>query len=40
MKSKPPAPTSGSRLRAQNSRIFDSSAAIRRGVKTRDNKLR
>ena len=36
MKSKPPAPTSGSRLRAQNARTFGSSSAIRRGVNTRD----
>ena len=36
MKSKPPVPTSGSRLRAQNSRIFGSSSAIFCGRKTRD----
>ena len=39
-KSKPPAPTSGSRLRAQNSRIFGSSASIFFGVNTRDSRLR
>ncbi len=36
MKSKPPEPTSGSRLRAQNARTFGSSSAMRRGVKMRD----
>ena len=34
--SKPPEPTSGSRQRTQNSRTWSSSAAIRRGVNTRD----
>ena len=36
MKSNPPVPTRGSRLRAQNSRTLGSMAAILRGVKTRD----
>ena len=40
MKSKPPEPTSGSRLWAQNSRIFGSSSATRRGVKARDRRRR
>ena len=40
MKSKPPEPTSGSRLRAQNSRTLGSMAAILRGVKTRDRRPR
>ena len=40
MKSKPPAPTSGSRLRAQNSRTFGSMAVILRGVNTRDRRPR
>ncbi len=40
MKSKPPEPTSGSRLRAQNSRILGSSALTRRGVNTRDSRPR
>ena len=40
MKSKPPLPTSGSRLRAQNSRTFGSMAFILRGVNTRDSRLR
>ena len=40
MKSNPPVPTSGSRLRAQNSRIFGSIAAIFRGVNTRDSRPR
>jgi hypothetical protein len=40
MKSKPPAPTSGSRVSAQNARTFDSMAAIFLGVKTRDNRPR
>ena len=40
MKSKPPAPTRGSRLRAQNSRTLGSMAAILRGVKTRDSRPR
>ena len=35
MKSNPPLPTRGSRLRAQNSRTFGSIAPILRGVKTR-----
>ena len=39
-KSNPPVPTSGSRLRAQNSRIWGSMAATRRGVKTRESRLR
>ena len=39
-KSNRPAPTSGSRLRAQNSRIFGSSAATFLGVNTRDSRLR
>ena len=40
MKSNPPASTSGSRLRAQNSRTFGSSAATLRGVNTRDSNPR
>ena len=36
MKSKPPAPTSGSRLAAQNARTLGSISAIRRGVNTRE----
>ena len=40
MKSKPPLPTSGSRLRAQNSRTLGSMAAILRGVNTRDSRPR
>ena len=40
MKSKWPAPTSGSRLWAQNSRIFGSSAFIFFGVNTRDSRPR
>ena len=40
MKSKPPLPTSGSRLRAQNSRTLGSIAAILRGVNTRDSRPR
>ena len=40
MKSNPPAPTSGSRLRAQNSRTFGSIALIFRGVKTRESRPR
>ena len=36
MMSKPLEPTSGSRQRAQKSRTWSSSAAMRRGVKTRD----
>ena len=40
MKSKPPEPTFGSRLRAQNSRTWGSMAAIRRGVNTRDSSAR
>ena len=40
MKSKPPLPTSGSRLRAQNSRTWPSRASIFLGVKTRDITLR
>ena len=39
MKSKPPLPTSGSRVRAQNSRILGSRAFILRGVNTRDSRL-
>ena len=39
-KSNPPAPTSGSRLRAQNSRTLGSSCFIRRGVKARPSRLR
>ena len=40
MKSNPPAPTSGSRLRAQNSRTLGSRAFIFRGVKTRESRPR
>ena len=40
MKSKPPVPTSGSRLRAQNARTLSSSAFIRLGVNTRDSRPR
>ncbi len=40
MKSNPPDPTSGSRLRAQNSRILGSMAFILRGVNTRDTRPR
>ena len=40
MKSNPPAPTRGSRERTQNSRIFGSSSATRRGEKTRDSSRR
>ncbi len=40
MKSKRPAPTRGSRLCAQNSRIFGSSAFIFFGVNTRDSRPR
>ena len=40
MKSKWSVPTSGSRLSAQNSRIFGSSSATRRGVKARDKRRR
>ena len=40
MKSNPPAPTSGSRQRAQNSRTFGSMAFILRGVNTRDSSPR
>ena len=40
MKSKRPAPTRGSRLRAQNSRTLGSSALMLRGVKTRDSRRR
>jgi hypothetical protein len=40
MKSKPPAPTSGSRLRAQNSRTFGSIIFIFRGVNTLDSRPR
>ncbi len=40
MKSKPPEPTRGSRVVAQNSRIFGSMAAIRRGVNTRERRPR
>ena len=36
MMSKPSEPTSGSRQRTQKSRTWSSSAAMRRGVKTRD----
>ncbi len=40
MKSKPPAPTSGSSVRAQNSRTFGSIAFIFFGVNTRDSRPR
>ncbi len=40
MKSISSAPTSGSSARAQNSRICGSNDAIRRGVNTRDSRLR
>ena len=40
MKSNPPEPTSGSRLRAQNSRTLGSMAFIFRGVKTRESRPR
>ena len=40
MKSKPPAPTSGSRLRTQNARICGSSSLTRLGENTRDSSLR
>ena len=40
MKSKPPAPTSGSRTCAQNSRTCGSSASIFFGVNTRDSRPR
>ena len=40
MKSKPPVPTSGSRLRAQNSRTFGSMAFIFFGVNTRESRPR
>ena len=40
MKSNSSAPTSGSRLRAQNSRICGSSAATRLGENTRDSRRR
>ena len=40
MRSNSSRPTRGSRLRAQNSRIFGSSAATRRGVNTRESRLR
>ena len=40
MKSKRPVPTSGSRLRAQNSRTLGSISWMRRGVKTRLRRLR
>ncbi len=40
MRSKPPEPTSGSRLRAQNSRILPSSSFTRRAVKARDSRRR
>ena len=40
MRSNSFSPTSGSRLRAQNSRIFGSSAETRRGVNTRESRLR
>ena len=40
MKSNPPLPTSGSRLRAQNSRTWPSRASIFLGVNTRDITLR
>ena len=39
-KSKPPAPTSGSRAWAQNSRTFGSRASIFLGVKTRESRPR
>ena len=40
MKSNPPVPTSGSRLRAQNSRTLGSMAFILRGVNTRESRPR
>ena len=40
MKSKRSAPTRGSRLAAQNSRIFASSSSTRRGVKARESRRR
>ena len=40
MKSNPPVPTSGSRLRAQNSRTFGSIAVIFFGVNTRESRPR
>jgi len=40
MKSKPPAPTSGSRVRAQKARTCGSIASIRFGVNTRLNSPR
>ncbi len=40
MKSKPPLPTSGSSVRAQNSRTFGSIAPTRRGVNTRESSPR